>query len=227
MTSIHQNVKLWEIVFCVFLRNSLIPYMTNLETDTLACGVGDVLGNKGGVAVSFKISDTSLAFVNSHLAARATRVKERRENYQKIVRGLKLGRRDMDLLHQFDHVIWMGDLNYRNDLPFKEVVKLVADRDWEKLRVHDQLTKERAKNNVFYGFKEPVLDFQPTYRYERPNNIFSTKKDQSPSWCDRVLWMSLPDQNEHELVVSGCATTSSLTTHKRPTGSGWHDDTQD
>ena len=54
--------------------------------------VGNVIGNKGGVGISFHFYETRLCFVNSHLAARIdeTRNKQRFQNYRDIVKGLKL-----------------------------------------------------------------------------------------------------------------------------------------
>lgn len=78
--------------------------------------MGGVMGNKGGVAASFVYRDaTSFAFVGCHLAARASRVRQRGEDYMNICKGLHLGDRGAQFLHQFHHVFWAGDLNYRID----------------------------------------------------------------------------------------------------------------
>jgi hypothetical protein len=76
------------------------------------------MGNKGGVAVGFTYRETTrLAFVAAHLAARATRLAQRAANYAEIVRNVNLGARKVSqFLHQYHHVFWLGDLNYRTDL---------------------------------------------------------------------------------------------------------------
>ena len=38
-----------------------------------------------------------------------------------------------EISHQFDHLFWVGDLNYRVDTPFHEVVELSARREWAKI----------------------------------------------------------------------------------------------
>ncbi len=39
------------------------------------------------------------------------------------------------------------------------------------------------------GFQEGELNFRPTYRRNRDTNEgWSRKKDQAPSWCDRILY---------------------------------------
>lgn len=42
------------------------------------------MGNKGGVGVSLKIEDTSLLFLNAHLAAHEGKVPSRLANFAKI-----------------------------------------------------------------------------------------------------------------------------------------------
>ena len=57
--------------------------ITDVQIDTVPTGLGGVYGNKGGVGVSFSLDGTtSMTFVGSHLAARATqkRLIERQKN---------------------------------------------------------------------------------------------------------------------------------------------------
>lgn len=46
----------------------VVRRITNVEFSSVATGLGDVLGNKGSAACSFKYDDTSFCFVNVHLA---------------------------------------------------------------------------------------------------------------------------------------------------------------
>jgi len=43
--------------------------ISDIQTATRATGLGGYWGNKGGVAMSLKIFDTSVCFVNCHLDA--------------------------------------------------------------------------------------------------------------------------------------------------------------
>jgi hypothetical protein len=47
--------SLWEINLLVLVRTNLLNRITNVESSTIATGVGDVLGNKGGCAVAFNL----------------------------------------------------------------------------------------------------------------------------------------------------------------------------
>lgn len=77
--------------------------------------MGGVGQNKGGVALSLRVWDTHLCFVNSHLAAHQDRIKARNSMYRSLVQGLHVNDHGMDVLTGFHHVFWMGDLNYRID----------------------------------------------------------------------------------------------------------------
>ena len=110
------EVTFWEMRLLVFVKRVHAKYTSTVETDHVGCGIGDRLGNKGAIAAALSIYDTTLCFVNSHLEANQLEVRGRNDDFAKIVDSLKLGRRELDILSQFDHVFWFGDLNYRCDL---------------------------------------------------------------------------------------------------------------
>ncbi|KAK2956402.1 hypothetical protein BLNAU_8625 [Blattamonas nauphoetae] len=169
----------------------------------------------------------------------------------------------LDLTHPFDCVVFLGDLNYRLDLPFDETlrrlepfgcvsVKMGEEKNWRKknqtpkdpelnvnalsplltrnlngeqssyifdsssssllniqsenqsfletshaLLFFDQLQIQRSKHKLFFGFTEPsILPILPSYRlvHHRPPHtrttreyVFSNKKNQTPSFTDRIL----------------------------------------
>lgn len=110
----------------------------------------------------------------------------------------------MDMLNQFHHVIWMGDLNYRLDFgdqgdketPSPEtfaalVAEIEAGRLPELYRDCDQLRRELAEGRAFAGFTDLQPAFKPTFKVER-NQPLTYKSQRSPAWCDRVLYRSLP-----------------------------------
>ena len=59
-----------------------------------------MVGNKGAVAISLHVRDSSLCFIGSHLAARPERVEERNANFADVLQYLRLGRRQFDLSQQ-------------------------------------------------------------------------------------------------------------------------------
>jgi hypothetical protein len=72
---------MWELAIWVFVRLPYVNEISNVTSAIEATGfsiakelTGKQLGNKGAVGVSLVWGDTPLCFVNSHLAARATKV---------------------------------------------------------------------------------------------------------------------------------------------------------
>lgn len=145
--------------------------------------------------------------------ARDERVNARNENYCAIVNNMHLTKSAFDLTNQFHALFWFGDLNYRINIPRQDVIKLVAGKQWDKLCRGDQLLlvsctvpdmrigpwsndwfggKERKHGRCFVGFKEPLIRFPPSYRYNRGDRTYSEEKMRTPSYCDRILYKPLP-----------------------------------
>uniref|UniRef100_A0A8K9Y8G1 phosphatidylinositol-3,4,5-trisphosphate 5-phosphatase n=1 Tax=Oncorhynchus mykiss TaxID=8022 RepID=A0A8K9Y8G1_ONCMY len=165
-----------------------------------------VLGNKGAVGVSFMFNGTSFGFVNSHLTSGSEKKLRRNQNYVSILRFLNLGDKKLnpfDITHRFTHLFWLGDLNYRIELPSTEaesIVTKIKQQQYQELLCRDQLTIEKGEGKVFLHYDEEEITFAPTYRFERDTRekYAYTKakatgtKYNLPSWCDRVLRRSYP-----------------------------------
>ncbi|XP_021832928.1 type I inositol polyphosphate 5-phosphatase 2-like, partial [Prunus avium] len=63
-------------------------------------------------------------------------------------------------------IFWFGDLNYRLNMEDADVRKLIFLKRWDELISNDQLNKELRSGHVFEGWKEGVINFPPTYKYE-------------------------------------------------------------
>ena len=50
------------------------PQVHNVQLHTIATGIGNVIGNKGGVGIAMFLNETSLCFIGSHLAAHQEKV---------------------------------------------------------------------------------------------------------------------------------------------------------
>jgi len=193
---------LWQIRLAIFVHTRIKGVIHNVEKSTEATGIGSVMGNKGANVIAFNVNDLSLCFVNAHLAAHQDKVHKRNEDVEEVVKNTKMGfKHKMDILNQYHHVFWSGDLNYRLDWgdqttkePTKEVfdqmVKLVNKKDFKKLYATDQLKKEREGERVFVGFEEVTPKFAPTFKVAREAGTTYEEK-RSPAWCDRILWRSL------------------------------------
>jgi hypothetical protein len=199
------GVSLWSIRIVVFVRRELYYYVTRLKTSTVATGLAKVIGNKGGSGVAFDLFDTRLCFIGSHLAARIDRrrMELRNQHYRDIMKDLNFSDNG-DNHHEFDHVFWMGDLNYRIEMPRDTIIKLCEQKDWPTLLKHDQLNNERAAENSFLDFEEQPIQFLPTYRFNRGDRTWSEEKMREPAWCDRVLWKSVHKGRVRGLEYNCC-----------------------
>jgi hypothetical protein len=173
-----------------------------------ATGLAHMHSNKGGVATALQVWDTSLCFVNSHLAAHQGATKRRNSDYSEIVEGLQLGERGMDIMNQFHHLVWVGDLNYRLDLsdmfgeeaasaktPPKELFDTISEQaakgEFRELLACDQLLRARARGDAWVGFQEGAICHAPTFKVKRAEGLVFNEQ-RSPAFCDRILWRSLP-----------------------------------
>uniref|UniRef100_A0A8B9LKL8 phosphatidylinositol-3,4,5-trisphosphate 5-phosphatase n=1 Tax=Astyanax mexicanus TaxID=7994 RepID=A0A8B9LKL8_ASTMX len=162
--------SLWNIRLAVFARPEHEGRISQVNTASVKTGLGNTLGNKGAVGISFLFNGTSMGFVNCHLTSGSEKALRRNQNFQDILRLLSLGDRQLgavDISLRFTHLFWCGDLNYRLDLDVQDILKHVSKREFDELMCADQLTRERHKRKAFFSFKEEKITFPPTYRYER------------------------------------------------------------
>uniref|UniRef100_A0A250YM58 phosphatidylinositol-3,4,5-trisphosphate 5-phosphatase n=1 Tax=Castor canadensis TaxID=51338 RepID=A0A250YM58_CASCN len=197
---------LWNIRIVVLAKPEHENRISHICTDNVKTGIANTLGNKGAVGVSFMFNGTSLGFVNSHLTSGSEKKLRRNQNYMNILRFLALGDKKLspfNITHRFTHLFWLGDLNYRVELPTWEaeaIVQKIKQQQYADLLVHDQLLTERREQKVFLHFEEEEITFAPTYRFERlTRDKYAYTKQKAtgmkynlPSWCDRVLWKSYP-----------------------------------
>ncbi|XP_054426767.1 phosphatidylinositol 3,4,5-trisphosphate 5-phosphatase 1 [Pteronotus mesoamericanus] len=197
---------LWNIRIVVLAKPEHENRISHICTDNVKTGIANTLGNKGAVGVSFMFNGTSLGFVNSHLTSGSEKKLRRNQNYMNILRFLALGDKKLspfNITHRFTHLFWLGDLNYRVELPTWEaegIIQKIKQQQYSDLLLHDQLLMERKEQKVFLHFEEEEITFAPTYRFERlTRDKYAYTKQKAtgmkynlPSWCDRVLWKSYP-----------------------------------
>lgn len=210
-----QSKYLVGLMLCVFVKASHRARVKCVHSDSVGVGVMGMMGNKGGVSVRIQFYDSTLCFVNSHLAAHRENVIGRNSDFQNIFSklqydiGYEAAKQSIQngSLSQWysgsqtigvsdhDMAFWIGDLNYRIDesMSTELVLNLSQKFDLEKLRRHDQLNIERKEGRVFQGWQEGELNFAPTYKYQPGTDMYEQRPDKklrAPAWCDRVLWLT-------------------------------------
>ncbi|KAG0222642.1 hypothetical protein BGW41_005887 [Actinomortierella wolfii] len=193
---------------CVFVRLEEYENVRSdwTHVDMVKTGLKGYHGNKGGIATRLIIDDSSISFVNCHLAAGQSHTRQRNTDAANILKKLCHPNPVMSNETIHPEVFWFGDgtlamdheicflsgdLNYRIDLKYKETIELVNQQNWAVLQANDQLLQQRVRNPQFAlrAFQEAELLFAPTYKYDPDTDTYDTSaKHRTPAWCDRILW---------------------------------------
>ncbi|KAJ5875527.1 Inositol-1-4-5-trisphosphate 5-phosphatase 1 [Penicillium subrubescens] len=171
----------------IYVKADALKEIKNVEGAVKKTGLSGIAGNKGGCAIRFDFSNTSICFVTAHLAAGFGNDDERDRDYETIDRGLRFQKNRTIADH--DSTIWLGDFNYRIGLGNHIVRDLVSQGDLQKLYDNDQLNLHMGAGRVFQFYSEGLITFPPTYKYDVGTDHYDTSdKSRIPAWCDRILW---------------------------------------
>mgnify|MGYP000891384486 CR=1 FL=1 len=184
-------IRLVGMMLIVFIKKELEQFVTNVAAETVGTGLMRKMGNKGGVAIRFELHNTSICFINCHLAAHVEEYQRRNQDYHEICSRIVFNQfQPPKYIKDHEQIYWLGDLNYRiDDLSTDEIKELVDRNAFEALLVYDQLKKQMNARRVFDGFEEPPIRHWPTYKYNPGTNEWDTsEKNRPPAWCDRILY---------------------------------------
>ncbi|XP_074658633.1 inositol polyphosphate 5-phosphatase OCRL-like isoform X2 [Tubulanus polymorphus] len=182
-------IRLVGMMLIVFIQDKHVPFIADITSESVGTGLMGRMGNKGGVAVRFRLYNTTICFVNTHLAAHVDEYERRNQDFRDIMERLSFGKVDCSI-KDHDMVFWLGDLNYRiSDLDSEKVKYHLTRNEYDVLLHHDQLYVQMQQKRVFQGFYEGEINFAPTYKYDPgTDNWDSSEKNRPPAWCDRLLW---------------------------------------
>lgn len=210
---------------CIFIRQDERANARDTHAINVKCGLKGHYGNKGALVTRFILDDSSLCFINCHLAAGQTQTSHRNNDIATILESENLPvERDPDARMSLyvgggdgtqilDHEICVlnGDLNYRIDaIPRDTVINMIKRNELSKLLERDQLLVSRRRVSGFRlsSFNELPLTFAPTYKYDvGTDNYDSSDKKRAPAWCDRILYrgpgrIKQVEYRRHEVKVS-------------------------
>ncbi|KAF9454631.1 DNase I-like protein [Macrolepiota fuliginosa MF-IS2] len=208
-----------------------------LDVQTQWTGFGPLfMGNKGAVGVRFRVCETdedageTYTFVNAHLTPHDHNVARRNADYEHIVRTLLFppvdsGSKTPSTLYETSHLFFLGDLNYRLEIPRTHPVYAIrklpefsealgSEKLREEIKEYDQLTVEKRKGTVFVGLREGEFwKFKCSYKYhlgdvdkyrwvpvyahlDIKTKVYPISPKRTPSWTDRVLYTTFTDPPE-------------------------------
>lgn len=134
-----QSHQLVGLLLCVFVKESIVESIRDVQYEITKVGLKGMAGNKGGIAVSLVFGNTRMCFVTAHLAAGHGNVEDRNRDYADIEENTAFGRQRQIKIADHTHVFWFGDFNYRIDLPDDEVRRLVSDNHLDIMLASDQV----------------------------------------------------------------------------------------
>ncbi|KAK1599459.1 endonuclease/Exonuclease/phosphatase [Colletotrichum navitas] len=210
---------------CIFVKSTLRDRIQNLSAAEVKRGMGGLHGNKGAIVVRFMVDDSSLCFINCHLAAGQSQANSRHNDVAAILEAQILpperdlnaridsfvGGGDGTMILDHELCLLNGDLNYRIDTMSRDTVVIaVKQNNLAKLLERDQLLVAKRRNPAFKlrAFEEMPITFAPTYKYDvGTDNYDTSEKKRAPAWCDRLLYrgggrIKQIDYKRHEVRVS-------------------------
>nr|CDJ97867.1 Endonuclease exonuclease phosphatase domain containing protein [Haemonchus contortus] len=171
------SMRLIGIFIVLFQSKTSAVKVSKINSAYIATGISmfiNKLGNKGGTAISLKLNDTLVCFVNCHLAAGTGELERRNQDFRDIS---QITFADGLSIYDHDAVFWFGDLNYRlkseNSVWSGDQVRHIASSsEFPALFKYDQLREQQSIGQVFVGFQEPeILPFRPTYKNALENDF--------------------------------------------------------
>ncbi|ORX47966.1 hypothetical protein DM01DRAFT_1338802 [Hesseltinella vesiculosa] len=171
----------------IFVKESLVDDIRNVETAIKKTGMMGIAGNKGAVAIRMDYGNTSFCFLAAHFASGQANVPDRNADFFTINQGLQFSRgRSID---SHNNIIWVSDFNYRVSMANEEARVYASQGNIAAMLQKDQLIREMAEGNVFQGYQEGQITFMPTYKYDNGTDVYDTsEKQRVPGWTDRIVF---------------------------------------
>jgi len=156
------------------------------------------LANKGGIVAEVEINKTTrLSFLTAHLEAHEgeKHYRARNDSFKDILMETSSSK-FFDASQSSHFTFFMGDLNYRTNLPevplgserhIRLCHNMVNKHAWRTLNKYDELRKSLEKQTCLVGFQTAYCNFPPTFKVGRNDGyVYNVKR--SPSYTDRILF---------------------------------------
>mmetsp|Transcript_18013 Transcript_18013/g.44719 ORF Transcript_18013/g.44719 Transcript_18013/m.44719 type:complete len:1139 (-) Transcript_18013:362-3778(-) len=162
VTSKYTGMMIWAEASCV----------RDIVVRSVGCqsfGVSE--GSKGANFAVLSLQGTLFAFINCHLAAHIMEKRKKQvDTISSAVAKSVVGADSGLPLHSLcEHVMWMGDLNFRMETEDVETLlsHLATSNLYTLKEKYDTLTAEMRSRSVFDGYTEPKIDKNMFPSYKR------------------------------------------------------------
>lgn len=202
---VHSN-NMVGLFTCVFIREEVMPRVRSVKSSAVKTGLGGLHGNKGGLVVRVLVDDSSICFVNCHLAAGQSGILQRNADIETILqspfldpsenanltsKGIFANGGDGTMILDHEICFFSGDMNYRIAKLRPIAIKAIQDGALSELLEADQLIVQLKKNPGMRlrAFTESPISFAPTYKFDvGTDNYDTSEKKRVPAWCDRIFY---------------------------------------
>ncbi|MEN2495945.1 MAG: Inositol-1,4,5-trisphosphate 5-phosphatase 1 [Marteilia pararefringens] len=176
-----------------------VSFQVDLEWQTLNLGFGKILSNKSaiGVYVMFKGNPhCNICIVGTHLPSDMNKNRKRIEAVDYILSTMKFQSGNIDISN-IRNLVFCGDLNFRIELNYEEIIRCLSNKRFDIMRQFDQLINNKML--ILSDFNEPPLEYEPTYKYIKGTNTLDEQR--SPSWTDRILYKGSLKLTTHQIYT--------------------------
>ena len=168
---------MWEMFIVAFCHKKDAQRVHSVQTNSVALGVMNMVGNKGALLLQFSIYDRQMCFVNCHLESGAFKGRERLEMAANALKQINPSKDKFEPDAKADYSFFLGDTNFRYKTTYSEFIEHIAQAT-EHFPLYDELYEAMNLNNRFPGYHEEPITFMPTYkRDEKVNDVYTNKKE--------------------------------------------------
>ena len=178
------------ILLLIFIKNSVLPFITELNVSSCKTGGKGILGNKGYIISQFNFKGKNFGFCSGHLNAGEN--KENLEQRQKEIKSIfdfnNFNSKNKFILNDFFFIF--GDLNFKIDFYKEDITNENSIKPSEIIQYKDILLKRDELINFlseFKNVKEGKINFLPTYKFIKHTDKYDLSK-RIPAWTDRILF---------------------------------------
>ena len=195
LNTVYYPIKILDLVgiyFVCFIKYEYKTKINLIEFKKTKTGFDGRYGNKGFITMCLQYNDNYISVGTGHFEAREENNKRRMENLKELLNTkINLGENKIYNFKDADFWIFLGDTNFRLEMEYKDVIKLIDNNNLNYLLKNDQFYKYRNIDNDYSLINEANICFRPTYKFIKGFNDYEFDEDKIrvPSWTDRIFYI--------------------------------------
>ena len=196
INSVYIPIKVLDLVgiyFICFIKYEYKNKLSLIDFNITKTGFEGNFGNKGFITMTLKYNDNYITVASGHLEAGEQNNKKRFDNLKQILNTkIHFGENNITNFKDVDFWIILGDMNFRIEMDYKDVIGLIKKNNFNYLLKNDQFYKYKNSEIDFNIINEGNICFNPTYKFSKEYNDYEydEKKLRVPSWTDRIFYVN-------------------------------------